>query len=514
MSMHKKADVIGTIESLLKAVGAENTKSASAKQSAAYTEAGGYMGQTTHPTKDVDDRTEAASEGARSAENTDDVKNEPNRGPVVDKVSPGPGAGQDSVQTNIGITSKATGEDPSSETDSAKDGKQDGNSSHPARADNDALDGHKYASKSAELLAYIKRANLIGEGICSWIAANTEVKRADESAAGSTNCQAGGIGVKDGPITKPGKVDAKSDGGGNSASKSTISEKIGNTGYDLAGIFANTDVALEDKIATDQMVVDDVAHVIETAIRRAEKCAQFYAAHFDPRNQKRAGDPEEGNPEESEGSDGSEEGGDPSAAGGGAPGGASPDEEAQLMALLEGGEGMGAEGAMGEMGGGGGEGGDPLAGAGGAAGGDPMAAMGGGAPPGGDPMAAMGGGGGAPPPGGDPMAAMGGGGGMPPGGDPMGGGGMPPPGGDPMAGGGAGGAGGAGGIDPAMLQQILAELGIDPAMLQQKMSAQRKQAAAKQTVKKAKWQPKTAADREKYARMKQVITEITGRSRN
>jgi hypothetical protein len=510
MSMHKRAEIIGTIESLLKEVGG-STKSAAAKKSEAYTEAGGLQGATTHPVKDVDDRCEAASEGARSAENVDDVKNEPNRGAVVDKAQEGPGAGQDSVQTNVGITSKATGEDSSSETDSAKDGKQDGNTSHPARADNDELDGHKYASALNEL---IKKAEKLGENLCAWIATNTEVKKSEESAAGSTNSQAGGVGVADGPITTEGKVEAKSDGGGNTAAKSTISEKVGQAGYDLAGIFANTEIPLEDKVATDKMVVDDLSFVIETALRRAEKCAQFYAAHFDPRNQKRAEGEEEGKSEGSEGSDGSE--GDPSAAGGdplagggggdagaGGGGGPSPEEEALLMQLLQGGEGMGAEGAMGEMGGGGGEGGDPLAGGGAGAGGDPMAAMGGGgAPPGGgggDPMAAMGGAGG-----GDPMAAMGGGGA-----------GAPPGGGDPMAAmGGGGGAGGAGGIDPAMLQQILAELGIDPSQLQQKISASRKQAAQKKAAaKKTKWQPKTAADREKYARMKQVITEITGRSR-
>src|SRR5687768_7765790 len=111
MSMNKKANLVGTIESLLKAVGAESTKTAEA-----YTEAGSYQGGTTHPVKEVDDRCEAASEGARSAENVDDVKNEPNRGAVVDNASEGPGEGQDSVQMNIGITSKATGEDSSAET--------------------------------------------------------------------------------------------------------------------------------------------------------------------------------------------------------------------------------------------------------------------------------------------------------------------------------------------------------------------------------------------------------------
>jgi hypothetical protein len=82
-------------------------------------------------------------------------------------------------------------------------------------------------------------------------------------------------------------------------------------------------------------------------------------------------------------------------------------------------------------------------------------------------------------------------------------------------------AGGAGGQpDAAMLEQILAELGISPEQAQQKVSEYRRQKRAMADCatsmnsgkKKPKWQPKTAADREKYSRMKQVITEITGRS--
>ena len=87
MSMTKKANVIGAIEQLLQSVDAESEKSAEAN-----TEAGGFQGGTTHPVKDVEDRTDDAEEGARSAENTDDVKTEPNRGQSVDETAPGPWA--------------------------------------------------------------------------------------------------------------------------------------------------------------------------------------------------------------------------------------------------------------------------------------------------------------------------------------------------------------------------------------------------------------------------------------
>jgi hypothetical protein len=390
------------------------------------------------------------------------------------------------------MTSKATGEDPSAETDSAKGGKDDPGSSHPARTDNDSLDGHKYASNLEALNALCKKAEALGEQICAYIATNANpTKRAEGSAAGSTNCQAGGIGVKDGPVTTEGKVEAKRDGA--PTVTGNCGDKAAQAGYDLAGIFANLDVATQDKQAADRMVVDGLQQVIATAIRRAEKCAEFYAAHFDPRNQKLAEGEDSGKSDESERakSDESDSGGSsgaaPDASGGGA--GPTPEEEALLMKLLSGGQGMGGDDALAGMAGGDGDA-DDLGGMGG----DPS---GGGMPPGGDPM----------------------GGGMPPGGDPSMGGGMPPGGGgDPM--GGAGGGmppGGAGGeVDPAMLQQILAELGVSPEQVQGKVAAARKarqKQATARTAQRTKWQPKTAADREKYARMKQVITEITGRSR-
>lgn len=443
MSMHKKANLVGTIESLLQAVGGDTVKTAATKRAASYTEAGGYTGGTTHPSKDVDDRAEAASEGARSAENTEDVKSEPNRGAVVDSVTPGPGAGQDSVQMDVGITSKATGEDSAAETSSAKDGKDDPGSSHPARTDNEALDGHKYASELDYLAALCKKAEKQASDICAWIAtADTKTPEPSSKKVAAANPAE----VKPAPEV-PAKVAAEK-------------------GYDLAGLFADIDVPAEDKVAVDRMVVDTLEEVIETALRRAEKCAMYYAGRFG-----KAAEGEELPPE----AGGGEGGPPPEAAAGGEGGGGgqiSPEEEQLLMQLLQGGEGMGAEDAMAGMGGG-----DPAAA--GMGGGDPAAAgMGGG-----DPLAALGGGGGAPAggAGGDPLAAMGG-----------------------------GGAEGGGEVDPAMLEQILAELGVSPQEVQAKMSAAHKQAAAKA---KAKWQPKTAADREKYARMKQVITEITGRSR-
>lgn len=409
--MKKQAALMGTIDSLLKAVGETNVKAAGAKR--AGTEAGGYNGETTHPTKNVDDSTSEASEGARSAENSEDAKSEPNRGEPVDAVPTDRSVDQNSVQTDIGITSKATGEDPAAETDSAKAGKDDPGSSHPARTDNDSLDGQKFSSVEAEILHLSKQAEAIGERICTYIATNVQ----DTKQAGS----------KQPAAPAPAKVAA--------APVKAAAE----AGYDLAGLFAGMDIDVQDKQAADALVVDTLASVIETAVRRAEKCAEYYTAHYAAKRANDGGMPMQAAP-----APGGEQM-DPNAmaqmagGGGGAPPGAeggqggSPEEEAMLMQLLQG-QGGGGEGGEGH--------------------------------PGGD---------------GDGDEA---------------GGGMP------------GGEGGEGGeqIDPAMLEQILAELGVSPEEVAQKASAHKKAAAAKK-----RWQPKTAAEREKFARMRQYISEIVGR---
>ena len=123
---------LDTIESFVQEVGATKTAAE------ANTEAGGYEGPTTHAVKDVDDKTEDAQEGARSSENTEDVK-DPDIGPgepSVDATSEatakvgmagqaghaaeGSAAGD---QLQIGANVQATGDDPSNETSGTKNTK-------------------------------------------------------------------------------------------------------------------------------------------------------------------------------------------------------------------------------------------------------------------------------------------------------------------------------------------------------------------------------------------------------
>ena len=105
---------------------------------------GGYSGSSSHPTAHVDNHGQNVQEGARSAENERDVK-EDQGAPSVNNASDMKPGIQDDVQLNIGTKQTATGEDPAVEDD-YKGGKDDPGSTHPARTDNNALDGEKYAS--------------------------------------------------------------------------------------------------------------------------------------------------------------------------------------------------------------------------------------------------------------------------------------------------------------------------------------------------------------------------------
>lgn len=419
--MQKKstANLIGSIDELLNRVAASE-KTAS-KKAEANTEAGGYMGQTTHPTKSVDDSTDAASEGARSSENTEDAKNEPNRGQPVDAVSESRSVDQNSVQMDIGITSKATGEDSAAETDSAKAGKDDPGSSHPARTDNDSLDGNKFSS-DRELELYVeklrKQAEDAASALCAAIAVHVqEPKKASAPAAKKPEPAAPAKTAQDTAVA------------------------AAEAGYDLAGLFANTDVSTQDKQAADAFVVDTLAEIMATATRRAQKCAEFYTARFaEMAKQSNDGMPAPAGPP-GPGDEAAEAGGAPGAEGGGG-GQITPEEEAMLMQLLQqqgGGEGGGMGGDIG---------GDAA-----------MAGMMGGAP----------GAGGH----GEPDADQGG---APSDGD-------------------------ADNVDPAMLEQVLADLGVSPEQVAQK-------AAAKKAAAKPKWQPKSAADVKRYNAMKSYISEL------
>jgi len=179
---------MGSIDKFISEVGAAE-KQAGDKSAEAHTEPGSQGGATEHPVKDVDDRTEVAQEGARSSENEADVKEDqgnpgvdstPEAKAAADGKSEGgavqtPGSAADD-HMQIGTNTQPTGEDPSVETGSAKSGKEDPGSDHPARTDNDELDGHKYSADQLSeqpLEALAKLASDMGNNLCSMFAANT-----------------------------------------------------------------------------------------------------------------------------------------------------------------------------------------------------------------------------------------------------------------------------------------------------------------------------------------------------
>ena len=361
---------INTIEQFLASVGG------SVKRAEAHTEAGGYQDGTSHPVKDVDDRTEAAQEGARSAENNKDVKEDQGavgvnsaataksardilaglsrhaamptysvkrsestdglkgkqhkldmndngkldsqdfkmlRNKKAESAVSTPGSAADD-QLQIGTNKQPTGEDPSNETNSAKSGKKDSDSEHPARTDNDSLDGHKFSydqyTPLEKLASYIHEC---GNQLVAQIAhVAWNAKKAN-----------------DGYSTDVAQSYEK---------QAADPELVQLVGHELAHV-------MSDKQATDHMVYDALSGVVKTASLKADLLIEYIAGHDAQLRKYAEGDML---------AEGMSQDAPPTSAGGGIPtglGAEGPGNEAAMMASLG-----GAPGA--EMGGEGGEGGN------------------------------------------------------------------------------------------------------------------------------------------------------------
>lgn len=328
---------INTIEQFLASVGG------SVKRAEAHTEAGGYQDGTSHPVKDVDDRTEAAQEGARSAENNKDVKEDQGAVGVnsaataksardilaglsrhaamptysvkrSESAVSTPGSAADD-QLQIGTNKQPTGEDPSNETNSAKSGKKDSDSEHPARTDNESLDGHKFSydqyTPLEKLASYIHEC---GNQLVAQIAhVAWNAKKAN-----------------DGYSTDVAQSYEK---------EAADPELVQLVGRELAGV-------MSDKQATDNMVHAALSGVIKTASLKADLLIEYIAGHDAQMRKYAEGDML---------AEGMSHDAPPTSAGGGiptGPGAEGPGNEAAMMGALG-----GAPGA--EMGGEGGEGGEP-----------------------------------------------------------------------------------------------------------------------------------------------------------
>lgn len=102
---------------------------------------GGYQGASSHPTTSADNGVQNASTGARASEYEADIKNQQGALAVDNTPEMSQEGRQDEVQTNIGVSAKATGEDPASEKDFKGDKDDPGTSSHVK-----ANDGEKYSA--------------------------------------------------------------------------------------------------------------------------------------------------------------------------------------------------------------------------------------------------------------------------------------------------------------------------------------------------------------------------------
>ena len=258
--MSRTPMVLGQIDKILASIEGSHNKSAEA-----HTEAGSIGGETTHPVKNVDDNTTKATEGFRSKENESDVKETVGK-PGVNSASEVTTGGQDSVQLNIGVNAGETGKD----VPSAKGGKQDGGtydgkSTHPARTDNDSLEGGKYASvkeATAVLRGRIKQAQVLGNEIMGAMAVSATKPTAPAHKQAAV------------PVAEEAQV-----------------------GYDFAGTVSQD----FDKQAFHEAVVTGLAETVLIGETQAEKVAEYLDEFF--AYAKTAGD-EEGDMGESSGGDG------------------------------------------------------------------------------------------------------------------------------------------------------------------------------------------------------------------
>lgn len=312
----------------------------------AHTEPGSVGGPTTHPVKQVDDFTEEAKEGFRSAENDADVKAD--QGPasvdntpegVADKkaealsgksesgdINPAGTAASDQLQ--IGTKKEPTGQDPSVETGSAKAEKEDpasapagqmGHSTSPARTNNSELDGLKYAELSLD--QHMKVASDLANQVLVGI---SHLQKKAELEGDRHKLDTDGDGKIEGSDLAA--LRKKKDDKKDSDCDKEAADLAGQAGWELAGLLSGD----FDKEAADALVENTLVDVISEANSDAEKVAEYlYSYEAEMENIKAAmGDMPEGIPPEAIG------------AGEAAPAG---DEEMMAEAMMGGEEEAGGE---------------------------------------------------------------------------------------------------------------------------------------------------------------------------
>jgi len=265
---------MNTIDRFIREVGAAEKTAAEANA-----EPGSVGGATEHPVKDVDDSTEDADEGFRSKENDEDVKadegppsvdNQPiaeapslggssksaaegksEGGAAGDPVQSPGSASEDQIQ--IGTVKEPTGDDPSVETSSVKEEKEDSSTDHPARTDNSSLDGLKYAEADLEEMPIDQLAKVASE---------------------LNNAILAELAVHD--FHKGAEHDEDGEHEDDDEDKEAV-DLASQAGYELAGLLTGE----LDKSAVDGIVQNTLEDVIKTASDDADRVTVFLANYSD-----------------------------------------------------------------------------------------------------------------------------------------------------------------------------------------------------------------------------------------
>jgi hypothetical protein len=253
MSMTKKASSQVSIKNLLDAI------SRTEKAAAEGDDPGSVGGKSTHPSADVDGNAQAAPEGFRSRENTEDVKEQV---PASVDAAPDSGASsksQEDLAVDIGMKATTTGKTPEVETASAKGTKEDPGTTHPADTENSSLNGGKYSADLKRLSQLYKKADDLAVDILSDFSLDyaeaAKVKQAAEAVS----------------TEKVQKAAAEK-----AAAQATDTDAEA-AGCDLAGVLSGVEgLTLEDKRAADEAVVHHIFNVVKLASDDADRLIEFY----------------------------------------------------------------------------------------------------------------------------------------------------------------------------------------------------------------------------------------------
>jgi len=347
----------------------ENEKRASVRKRAeANTETTAQGGPTSHPSKDEDDGTTPATDGARSKENTGDVKKMIPTGGVDAASDDTPS--QEDQQYDVGIGSTSTGEDPSNE-DNYKSEKEDPGTTHPA-----TTDGEKYSSlhfgQLRKLAAY--KANDILSDIVKRAEEECEEDE-DEEESKKKNDDNGDSESDQEEVEEMAKEEAKEAGYIDSRGRLTSMGKVAAAAGEAAATLTN-DQNHELVKQAQASVAGSIEHTIADGLEKAamvgaylqsfyKAAAEGEAAGGEGDSQPQGEAPQEGSGMEMDPSMLSQMAGEESAPQGGPPEGQQQEGDAiqeLLMALQE--QGIEPEQLLhmiqsGALGGAGGEGGAP-----------------------------------------------------------------------------------------------------------------------------------------------------------